>query len=105
MPKSHKPYSPEFRARMVDLVRSGRSAGNLGREFECSSQTIRNWVRLANREEGRSDDGVTKEEREEIKRLRRENRRLREEREILKNVRRSAFATPPGEMELLYAVH
>ena len=52
MPKTHKPYPPEFRARMVELVRSGRSAGELGREFECSAQTIRDWVRQADRDEG-----------------------------------------------------
>jgi transposase len=84
MPKSHKPYPPEFRARMVELVRSGRTAGELGREFECSAQTIRNWVRQGDRDEGRRSDGMTTEDREELKRLRREVRRLREEREILK---------------------
>ena len=45
MPKSHPPYPAEFRARMVELVRSGRSPEELAREFEPSSQAIRNWVR------------------------------------------------------------
>jgi transposase len=84
MPKSHPPYAPEFRRQMIELVRSGRTAGELSREFGCSSQTIRNWVRQAERDEGRRDDGPTTQESEEIRRLRRENRQLREEREILK---------------------
>jgi len=84
MPKSHKPYAPEFRARMVELVRSGRTAGDLGREFECSSQTIRNWVRQSERDSGRREDGLTTEEHEEVRRLRREVKQLREERDILK---------------------
>lgn len=83
MPKTHAPYPPEFRRQMVELVRLGRTPGELGREFECSAQTIRNWVRQADRDEGLRDDGLTTDEREELRRLRRENRRLREEREIL----------------------
>ena len=49
MAKTHPPYAPEFRRQMVDLVRSGRSAGELAREFVCCAQTIRNWVRQARR--------------------------------------------------------
>lgn len=44
MPKSHPPYPPEFRQRMVELVRAGRNPEELAREFEPSSQTIRNWA-------------------------------------------------------------
>lgn len=84
MPKSHPPYPPEFRHRMVELVRAGRTPGELAREFECSGQTIRNWIRQADLDEGRREDGLTTDEREELRRLRRENRQLREEREILK---------------------
>ena len=84
MAKTHPPYAPEFRRQMVELVRSGRSAGELAREFGCCAQTIRNWVRQSDRDEGRRDDGLTSSELEELRRLRRENRRLREEREILK---------------------
>ena len=99
MPKSHTPYAPEFRLQMIELVRSGRTAGELAREFGCSSQTIRNWVRQADRDEGRRDDGLTTQESEEVRRLRRENRRLREEREILKKAAawfaRETGAIPP----------
>ena len=83
MPRSRVPYPPEFRARMIELVRAGRNPEELAREFEPSAQTIRNWVNQADRDEGRRDDVLTSAEREELRRLRRENRRLREEREIL----------------------
>jgi transposase len=68
---------------MVELVRAGRNPEDLGREFEPSAQSIRNWVEQADIDEGRRQDGLTTKEREELRKLRRENRRLREEREIL----------------------
>ena len=68
----------------VALVRTGRTPGELAREFECSASAIRNWVRQADRDAGRREDGLTSLELEEVRRLRRENRQLREEREILK---------------------
>jgi transposase len=68
---------------MVELVRSGRTPEELSREFEPSGETIRNWIAQADRDEGRRHDGLTSAEREELRALRRENRRLREEREIL----------------------
>ena len=77
-------YPPEFRQQMVELVRAGRSPKALGREFEPSEQTIRNWVKQADLDDGRRSDGLTTEEREELRRLRRENRQLKLEREILK---------------------
>ena len=83
MPKSRPPYPPEFRRQMVELVRAGRTAEELGRGFEPSAESIRNWVRQADLDEGLRDDGLTTAERAELRRLRRENRRLRTEREIL----------------------
>ena len=83
MPKTHPHYPAEFRARMVELVRSGRSPEELAKEFEPSSQAIRNWVRQADRDEGLRKDGLTTLEREELVRLRRETRQLKLEREIL----------------------
>jgi transposase len=68
---------------MVELVRSGRTPEALSREFEPSAEAIRNWVRQSGLDEGCREDGLTSAEREELSRLRRENRRLREEREIL----------------------
>ena len=82
MPKTRPPYAGEFRQRMVELVRAGRSPEELAREFEPSAQAIRNWVSQAERDEGRRSDGLTSVEREELRRLRRENRQLRQEREI-----------------------
>ncbi len=83
MPKPHAPYPPEFRRQMVELVRAGRTPEELGKEFEPSSESIRNWVHQADRDEGGGDGGLTTQEREELQRLRRENRQLRVEREIL----------------------
>jgi transposase len=71
-------------ARLVELVRTGRIPEELGRQFEPCAQTIRNWVRQAARDDGHRPDGLTTEEREEVRRLRRENKTLREERDILK---------------------
>jgi len=68
---------------MVELVRAGRNPEELAREFEPTAQSIRNWAAQADRDEGRRQDGLTTAERDELRKLRRENRRLREEREIL----------------------
>lgn len=84
MPRTRPPYSPEFRQQMVELVRAGRTPEELSREFEPSSQTIRNWVQQSGvLTEGPREDVLMGAEREELRRLRRENRQLREEREIL----------------------
>ena len=83
MPKSRPPYPAAFRQQMVELVRSGRTPGELAREFEPSAEAIRNWAAQADRDAGKRSDGLRTEEHEEIRRLRRENRQLREEREIL----------------------
>ena len=53
MPKSKPPYTPEFRRRMVELVRSGRQPEELATKFELSAQSIRNWVVQADRDDGR----------------------------------------------------
>ena len=84
MPKSHRPYPQEYRERMLELVRSGRSPESLAKEFEPSAQCIRNWIAQAERDAGGRPDGLTTDERSELQRLRRENARLREEQEILK---------------------
>jgi transposase len=84
MPKTRPPYPPQLRARLIELARTGRTPEELGRQFEPSAQTIRNWLRQADRDDGRRSDGLTTEEREEVRRLRREVNALREEREILR---------------------
>ncbi|WP_232474886.1 transposase [Neoroseomonas rubea] len=84
MPKFRVPYPPEFRRQMVELVRSGRTPEELSREFELTAQSIWNWVRQAERDDGtRKDGGVTTQDLEELSKLRRENHRLRQERDIL----------------------
>ena len=80
MPKSRPPYPPELRRRLVEMVRAGRSPAE---QFEPTEQCIRNWVKQADRDSGKRQDGLTTAEKEELGRLRRENRALREERAIL----------------------
>ncbi len=77
------PYPHEFRRQLVELVRVGRTPEELSREFEPSAQSIRNWVAAADLAEGRRTEILSGQEHEELKRLRRENRRLKQEREIL----------------------
>ena len=84
MPRSRPPYSSEYRQQMVDLVRGGRTPDSLSREFEPTAQSIWNWVRQAERDEGTRTDGLTTEEKEELRRLRREVRVLREEKEMVR---------------------
>ena len=84
MPRSRRPYPPEYRQQMVDRVRGGRTPEELSREFEPSAQSIANWVKQADLDGGLRSDGLTTEEKEELRHLRREVRVLREEKEILK---------------------
>ena len=84
MPKSKPPYPPELRRQILDLVRAGRTPGELAREFEPTETTIRNWIAQADRDAGHRSDGLTTDERSELNQLRREVKALREEREILK---------------------
>ena len=96
MAKTHPPYAPEFRRQMIELVRAGRTPDELSREFEPSAQAIRNWVAAADRSEGRRNTKdatpaanggagaqLSAAERDELARLRRENKQLRLERDIL----------------------
>ena len=84
MPRTREPYPPEFRQQMIELVKAGRSPEELSREFEPTAQRIHNWVRQIDIDAGVRSDGLTSLEREELRRLRRENKQLRIEREILK---------------------
>jgi transposase len=107
MPKTRPPYAPEFRRPMVELVRAGRDPADLAREFEPSAQAIRKWVLQADLAEGRreakptvADGALTAVEREELVRLRRENKQLRQERDILSRATawfaRETGVIPPG---------
>jgi transposase len=86
MPKTRPPYPAEFREQIVELARSGRTPAELSREFGCSAQTVTNWLAQAAIDAGKplpGKDGLSTAEREELTRLRRENRRLQQERDIL----------------------
>ena len=103
MPKTRPPYSPEFRRQMVDLVRAGRAPEDLAKEFEPTAQSIHHWVAVADRQEGRREekaDNLSSVERDELARLRRENKQLRLERDILSRATawfaRETGIVPPG---------
>jgi transposase len=84
MPRTRPPYPEEFRREAVELVRtSGRPVKEIAKDLGVSDQSLSNWVKRVEIDAGRAP-GVTSEEREELRKLRRENRILREEREILK---------------------
>jgi transposase len=102
MPKSHPPYPLEFRRRIIELVRSGRSPEALSKEFEPTAQSIHNWVAQADRDEGRRNDGLTTEERKELVHLRRENKQLRMEQEILSKAA-AWFARETGSIPERYS--
>ena len=80
MGKTRLPYPPQFRRQMVELVHAGHTPEELAAEFEPTAQSIRNQ---SARNARRGDGGLTTAERDELNRLRRENRQLRVERDIL----------------------
>ena len=95
MPKT-PPYSKEFRREAVRLLRSsGRPIPQLARELGCSEQSLRNWSASGRRRRGSRREGLTTDEREELRRLRRENLILAEERDILKKA--AAFFAKDSE--------
>ena len=77
-------FTPEFKAHTVELVRtSGKSVGEICRDLDLIETAVRRWLAQADIDAGRRD-GLTTAERDELSRLRRENRVLRDERDILK---------------------
>lgn len=77
-------YPPEFRRRILDLVRSGRSLNSVAAEFQVARQSIVNWLKQDDLDAGRRTDGLTTEERKELTQLRKRVRELEEEKIILK---------------------
>lgn len=79
-----RPYDEEFKQRAVQLVTEmGMSAPEVAKDLGCSGQAVRDWVKQAEVDAGQRE-GMSTDERERLRELERENRRLREEREILK---------------------
>jgi transposase len=85
MPRPRRFFPPEYKAEVVELIRStGKTAGQVARELDLTETAVREWIKRADLDAGRRSDGLTTAEREELRRLRREVRDLREEREILR---------------------
>ncbi|WP_425558707.1 transposase [Kitasatospora albolonga] len=88
-PRPRRSFTPEFKAEIVGLCRQGdRSVGQVAKDFDLTETAVRAWVNQAQTDAGERD-GLTSDEREELARLRRENRRLREDVDILR--RATAF--------------
>ncbi|WP_223479196.1 transposase [Oricola indica] len=83
MPRTRNPHPAEFREQIIALAKAGHSVESLAREFEPYVAMIHGWVKQAEIDGGLCDDGLTSAERDELRRLRKENRRLRTERDIL----------------------
>jgi transposase len=88
-PRLRPPYPEEFRREALQMLRAGRSPRELAEALGVSEQTLRNWRRQDQADRHERDDGLTTDEREELRRLRRENVRLKQERDLLK--RAAAF--------------
>ena len=88
-PRPRRSFTPEFKADIVERCRAGdRTIGQVARDFDLTETAVRAWVNQAEIDAGERD-GLTTEERQELTKLRRENRRLQEDVEILK--RATAF--------------
>ena len=85
MPRPRRFFRPEYKAEVVELIRStGKTVGQVARELDLTETAVRQWVRQADLDADLRTDGLTTAEGEELRRLRREVRELREEREILR---------------------
>ena len=88
-PRPRRSFTPEFKAEIVEACRRGdRTIGQVAKDFDLTETAVREWVKQADIDGGRRD-GLTSDEREELSRLRRENRRLQADVDLLK--RATAF--------------
>jgi transposase len=84
VPRAKPQYPPQFKAEAVQLVQSsGSSISKIAKDLGISGTSLRNWVKQSEIDQGERE-GLTTEEREELRRLRRENRVLKQERDFLK---------------------
>lgn len=84
MPRTRPPYPPEFKAEAVKLARSSeKPLSELARDLGVSTATLHNWLKQQHIDAGKRH-GLTTDEREELRRLRKENKVLKEEREVLR---------------------
>ena len=83
--RARRKFSPEFKAETVKLVReSGKAVGEVARELDLTETALRHWVQQADIDQGKGpEDALTTAEKEELTKLRRENRTLRVERDLL----------------------
>jgi transposase len=95
VPKTRPAYPPEFRREAVQMLRAGRTPRELSESLGVSEQTLRNWRRQDQADRHERDDVISSDERDELRRLRRENARLKQERDLLK--RAAAFFAAENE--------
>ena len=80
-----RPYPREFKQGAIDLARRGeRPVREVAQELGIAESCLRRWLKQDQLDRRERDDGLTTDEREELRQLRRENARLRQEREILR---------------------
>jgi transposase len=96
VPKTRPAYPEQFRREAIELLRAGRTPRELAESLGVSQQTLRNWRRQDEVDRHERDDGLTSDEREELRQLRRENARLTQERDLLK--RAAAFFAKETEI-------
>ena len=88
--RPRRSFTAEFKAEIVELCRRGeRSVGQIAKDFDLTETAVRAWVKQAEIDTGARADGLSSDERDELARLRRENRRLCDDVDILK--RATAF--------------
>jgi transposase-like protein len=86
MKRKRRAFTPEFKAEVVGLCSVGnRSVGQVAKDLDLTETAVREWVRRAEIDAGNGPAGaLTTDEREELRQLRRDVKRLQTEREILK---------------------
>jgi transposase len=83
--RKRRKYTPEQKADAVRMVREVGNLAKVARDLDLTESSLRNWVKQAEVDQGRGLEGaLTSEEKEELRRLRRENRTLQMERDFLK---------------------